>query len=57
MTIKTLNIQNKRVFVASKKMSEVVYEGKTIKITADYSMEASHTRRSWDYMPHIPKKN
>jgi hypothetical protein len=45
--IKTLSTQNKeRILRAAKKKRQVIYKGKPIRITADFSTQALNARRS-----------
>jgi hypothetical protein len=46
--IKTLSIQNKeRILQDAKEKTQVIYKGKPIRITADYSTQTLEARRSW----------
>jgi hypothetical protein len=46
--IKTFSTQNKeRILKAAKEKTQVIYKGKPIRITADFSTQTINARRSW----------
>jgi hypothetical protein len=48
MIVKTQNTQNKeRIIKAVREKSQVIYKGRPIKITPDFSTETINARRIW----------
>jgi hypothetical protein len=46
--IKTTSTENReRILKAVKEKKQIIYKGKPIKITADFSVETLNTRREW----------
>ena len=55
--IKTLNAQSKeRILKAAREKGQVIYKGRPIRITPDFSPETMKARRSWSEVNTDPKR-
>lgn len=53
---KTINIHNKdRILKAAKEKGQVIYKGRPIKITLDFSTETLKARRAWSVILQLLK--